>query len=64
MGIYKIWIAGSGTLVITIDHHTKVALGLKEGDYLEIPVLKKVEIKEEKEEEMDSELEKKKARFK
>lgn len=66
MGIYKVWSAGSGTLVITIGHHNTEALQIREGDYIEIPVLKKIERKENKpkEEKEDTEIKKKKALFK
>lgn len=60
MGIYKVWSAGSGTLVITIGHHNTEALQIKEGDYLEIPVIKKIEKKEKEVKEEDENIETKK----
>lgn len=51
MGIYKTWIAGTDTLVITIPKDEKTAKGIKEGDYLEIPTIKKITPKQKIQEE-------------
>lgn len=70
MGIHKCWIAGSDTLVITIDKTTREALGLDEGSFIEIPSIRRVVapekdvIKEESKTDNDAEIKQKKIRFK